>query len=132
MDQVCLDTLKTAGTEKEVEIMKEIRDAFEKLDDDNRAFRIFYSESAGTKTANFQMVVAQKSPTSDLVLLTGAYYFSGSKHVGRFLGTTVDGIDMFIAGAQSSILDMSVYSHVREEIVKKLGDRAHKFIDGFK
>jgi len=125
---IMLEILGAVCTGDEMLAIKATVHALRQLAHDDYRIRIFESCSHSQRMGNFQhssCFLKDGSVTMNL----GACYFSTTQHISRLLFTKFSFSDIkAYQGAQTVELDMDVYDQVRQQIIKKLGDRAHDFI----
>lgn len=128
-----IDIIKGILSKDELDAVKRIFDSLK--DSDNEPWwKVFSKESSGPSLAgNFQVLPCKVDSSGQVVMAMGSFYFTATSTEERWFWFqySTTSISMF-KGIQVSTLDMNVYDQVREEIIKKLGDKAKKYIGDLK
>lgn len=93
-------------------------------------WEVFSRKSSGpSSNGNLQVLPCKVDSSGQVVMGLGTFYFSAKATETRWFWFDYSSTDISMyKGTQTSTLNMSVYDQVRDEIVKKLGDNAKKFI----
>ena len=123
-----LEILAAACTGDELRAIQAAVDAFKALAQNDYRVRIFETSSHSEKFGNFQLSGCSMQ-NGGVAMTMGASYFSSKETITRLLFTKFSASSVkAYAGSQHMLLNTDVYSQVREEIIKKLGENAHDFI----
>lgn len=125
MDKVVLEILAAIATGGESLVITETLNALRGLSDSDSRIRLFSQQSSSSKSGNFQVYPCDQSPTGEVSMAMGAFYFNADHHEVSFLffnwGSSKASI---YKGAQKTVLNQNVYSRVRSDVSAKLGDNA--------
>lgn len=125
MDKVVLEILAAIATGGESLVITETLNALRGLSDSDNRIRLFSQQSSSSKSGNFQVYPCDQSPTGEVSMAMGAFYFNADHHEVSFLffnwGSSKASI---YKGAQKTVLNQNVYSRVRSDVSAKLGDNA--------
>jgi hypothetical protein len=125
---VVLKVLAAIATGNDIAIITETIEALKALSNKDQRVVLFDHASTKDKKGNFQVSAA--SETDDVVAMrVGAFYFDTDTTVTsilwfRFSNSTTT----FYKGTQTVVLNDEIYKKIRGDVVKKLGDRASKFV----
>lgn len=121
-DKVILDVLQAIASENEIAIVKETLTALQALSDDDDRLVFFDSQSHHQSNGNFQIISTNESD-GNLSLNLGAFYFDGTKNTTKFLFYEFStSSSRVFKGTESIVLNEEVYSYVRDQVTKKLGN----------
>lgn len=129
LDEAIIGILAAIASDIEIEIVSETIGALNACDDDSRQMTIWNANSSNGNNGNFQIFPASKSDNGDVVMLLDGMQFQAQTSHGRFLWWTWESTDINIERAANKfILNDSIYSKVRSQIVEKLGSAASTFV----
>ena len=127
-DKVIIGLLEAIATGNEISVVTRTLDAIKQLEDGDNRLVLFESHSHSAANGNFQISSVSEAGNS-VIMKLGAFYFSAKSTVTRILWFSFpSGSSSFYQGGQTMELDDEVYSHVRNDIVTKLGTRAAQYI----
>ena len=115
-----------------VAVVKATLEGLAKLSDDDPWYQVFDTSSDSANGGNFQLGQCDdEGGTGPLVMSSTGFSFTTTEQATRFLWWEYSSSDTQLHYAtQTATLDNDVYSQVRQQIIEKLGDKAHKFIAG--
>lgn len=125
---IMLKILKAVCTGDEMAAVSATIDALSLLAQNDYRIKIFESCSHSEQLGNFQHSSCCLKDGS-VTMHLGACYFSTTQHISRLLFTKFSASDInAYQSSQTVELDTDVYDQVRQEIIDKLGENAHKYI----
>ncbi len=127
--KMILDVVAALCTGNELLIVRSTIKALNDLKTDDKRVKLFEQTSHTLKKGNFQIAVCSQE-NKQITMKIGCFYFSTAENVVRVLWHKFESgkTDMY-QGAQVITLNTDTYSHVRDSVIKKLGNNAAKFID---
>ena len=129
MDKAVLQLLAAVASGNEAAAMVETIKALEKLPGDDNRVVLFNRESSKLDAGNFQIMPCDVDKSGQVIMGLGAFYFSTTKNVTRFLFWEFDSSSTHMYyGTEKVTLNGQIYGKVRDEIIKKLGDKATSFV----
>ena len=129
MDAVVLEILAAAATGNQMAVVKAALDAMRKLEAEDHRVVLFNTHSSSLEGGNFQCGPCTVAENGDVAVTIGAFHFKSSDHTGSFLFFHWGSKSVSLyKGIQKSILNVDVYSQVRQQIIRKLGSHAQTFI----
>ena len=116
-----------AGNDKE--LMEVVKETLDSLAKSGEGLALFDSNSNSSKHGNFQILPCTVDKSQQVsVAFIGAHFTANQVSTNYFFFSYAkQDIKLFKSG-QAFTLDEDVYSEVREEVIKKLGERAKVFI----
>jgi hypothetical protein len=128
MQDVVIKVLAAIATGNDVAIIKETIEALKALSKDDHRVVLFDRSTTKDKKGNFQVSAATETDMI-VAMKLGAFFFETETAVTSVLWFRFSSSKTsFYKGAQVVALDEEIYKQIREDIVKKLGDRASKFV----
>jgi hypothetical protein len=127
VDASVIEILKAIATGDEIDILTT---ALNSLKDpkNEKALTLFDQQSFPESLGTFQIMPCGEDD-GQLVMALAAMKFTSEKHVTRFLWWQWTSVtSSLFQSSQKAVLNEDVYSQVRQEVIKKLGDNAKKFI----
>ncbi len=128
VQDVVLKVLAAIATGNDLQVITETIEAVKALSSDDHRVVLFDSASTKDKKGSFQISAA--SETDGVVAMKlGGFFFETDTTVTKVLWFRFSKSKTeFYKGAQVISLDEEVYRTIREDVVKKLGDRAKQFV----
>lgn len=125
MEKVVIEILAAIATEGQSLVIQQTLNALKGLSSADDRIVLFSQQCSSSNTGSFQIYPVVQSPSGDVSMALGAFYFTAGHHQVRFLffdwsSTTT----RIYQGAQNTVLNQNVYSKVRSDISAKLGDNA--------
>ncbi|MGH8032630.1 MAG: hypothetical protein ACREO8_09770 [Luteimonas sp.] len=128
LSDAVLDILAAIATGDEILIMTAALESLRDKDGNEKALKLFDHESFPESFGTFQVLPVGEDD-GQLVMALSALEFSADKHVTRFLWFTWQSTRVkLFQSSQKAVLNEEIYGQVRQEVIKKLGDRAAQFI----
>ncbi|CAH3015902.1 unnamed protein product, partial [Porites evermanni] len=129
LSEVTLEILG-ALVEPEAEIMKVVKATIDSLAKSKRGIALFDSGSTSGRDGNFQIMPCTLDQSQQITLALMAFKFNAHNYEDDFFFFTWGSghIELHYA-TQTCTLNEDVYSQVRQDIIKKLGKRAHTFVE---
>ncbi|MFF8861717.1 hypothetical protein ACF08B_06655 [Streptomyces sp. NPDC015139] len=127
IDTVILQILVAIATGNELALAIATLEALKKSSD-SRAGKLFETQSHGLSNGSFQMGCA--SPNGDNVgMALAAFHFSTTSRITKILWTDFNATQTKLyQGGQTVVLNEQLYSVIRADVIKKLGDKAKQFV----
>ena len=125
ISDVVISTVRPIVSESDVKV---VEDSLNALSSDQKWWPVFTGKGYASGKGNFQIVPSKQSSSGDVVMSTACFRFSAPPE-DRWLWFNYQSkdVDLYV-GTQSSILDESLYSQVRQEVITKLGGYIKTFI----
>lgn len=129
MDKVVLDILAAIATGGQTEVITATLAALRGLAGSDNRIKLFDSQSSKDASGNFQIYPCDQSPTGDVSIAMGAFYYKATRHQGGILFFHWSSSSTKIyKGAQKAVFNAAVYSNVRDQIYVKLGVSARNLV----
>ncbi|EMJ5851789.1 hypothetical protein R5P12_003512 [Klebsiella aerogenes] len=129
LDKVVLEIVSAIASMNEIAILKATLGALSSLGDDSKPMKIWDSNSRNERNGNFQIMPVDIGNDGSIVMILSCLYFYSQDSRSRFLWFTWGSNDISInANAHRVVLNESVYSQVRDNVVEKLGLNAKDFV----
>lgn len=125
IDQAVLQILAAIATGNELVVITETLNALRVMADDDKRIVLFSQQSYSSASGNFQVYPCDQSPSGEVSVALGGFYFNADHHEVRFLffGWRSTSIQIY-KGTQTTVLNQSVYAKVRSDVSAKLGENA--------
>lgn len=129
VDTVVLQILTAIATGNEIALAIAVMEAL-KQNSESRASKLFDQQSHTASDGSFQISCAS-GDGENVSMALGAFSFSTTTKVTKIFWTEFNSsqTDMY-KGGQNVVLNEQVYSAVREDVIKKLGDKAKELVAG--
>lgn len=129
LSEVTLEILG-ALVEPEAEIMKVVKATIDSLSKSKGGIALFESGSTSGGDSNFQIIPCTLDQSQQITLALMAFKFHAQHYEDDFFFFSWGSQHTKLNYAtQTCTLNEDVYSQVRQDIIKKLGKRAHTFVD---
>jgi hypothetical protein len=130
VDRAAIVLLRAIASPGEIAVVQASIDALKALQDRDHRVVIFESNSHTDTLGNFQIATCGVSQSDTVVMKIGAFFFSTTERVTRVLFFSFPRASTKMQQSRETLtLNEDVYGQVRDAVIKKLGDRATKFID---
>lgn len=129
LDKAVLEIAGAIATGNDLAILTATMGALETLGDDSAPMRIWEAGAESQGNGTFQIMPCSMAGNGNVIMILTGMQFKATHHEGRFLwwSWSSDNIKIQSAVAKAE-LNNDVYSIVRNDIIKKLGDRATTFV----
>ncbi|SDG47399.1 hypothetical protein SAMN05421505_104276 [Sinosporangium album] len=130
IDQVVIDIMAALVTGPELEIVKAALTALKSSADANGApWQLYHSQSTSDTNGSFSIGLANETNNNVAVKLS-AFHFTGNETATKFLWMSYSSTSVDIQQGQTTlVLNDSVYSGVRNTVLKKMSSHASSYID---
>ncbi|MBD2513138.1 hypothetical protein H6G91_39290 [Nostoc muscorum FACHB-395] len=123
-----IEILKAIATGNEMDILVTSLNALKNNPKNEGSLTLFEQQSFPENLGTFQVLPVGEDD-GQLVMAMSALEFRADKHVTRFLWFSWSNVSTkLFQSSQKAVLNEDVYSRVRAEVIKKLGDRASQYI----
>jgi hypothetical protein len=128
MDKVALNVIAALATGNQLAMAIATLDALRKTGNE-KALTLFDGAASTGAAGNFQISAATCDADKNTSMTLGGFFFKSTEHRAKFLWWEWKSasVNMFYA-CQTVTLNDQIYSVVRADVVKKLGDNAKKYI----
>lgn len=128
VDKVVLEIVSSIATGEELAVVEATINGMKSLDQGDGRLTLWESSSHTSNNGNFQVFPIIISG-GIVVMKLAAFYFSTTKKVDRILWFSASSSDVTMYKSSQIVnLDDTIYSQVRDDIVKKLGDHAKTYV----
>lgn len=131
VDKVILNLLQSIQG-FDINAATELLKSLNNSDNDN-ALKLFDHTGSTSKQGNFQFGQVTQDSSGNVTLSVGAFFLTTKETIDKILWFKFSLSDTtFFQATNTLLLDEDVYSQVRKEVIKKLGDNAVKFVASIK
>ncbi len=132
IDKIILEILSGLLTEGETLVIQEAI-SFIKSANGGKPAKLFSKNSTSAENGGFQVYPCTQSPSGDVTLKTGFFYYKIKKEKRHILFVDLSKEDITMRSSKAVIVfDQKVYSMGRDTVLKKLGIKQHAEIASFK
>lgn len=127
--KVIIDVMKAYITNDEAALVEASIKALEALSDDDDTFKLFSKTSHKSEASDFIVGIADQAENGDVAFKIGAFKLSSKQNNSRFLWFSFSTTNSnLFKSSQVFTFNETIYSQVRDQIIKKLGSNAKVFI----
>ena len=103
--------------------------ALKNMQNSDQRIVLFEQNSYSDQAGSFQIIPCSQDSSGQVVMAFAGFHFTSTSNQTSFLFFEWDSASVEIyKGTQTVTLNEEIYSQVRDTIVKRLGDKAKKFV----